>query len=202
MADRTWGSWTRPRSSRESRGVTTDAGDRILRVPGPACRLGRRLRRRPGRRTTAASSRRSSLVRALPLVVEHGRGAGRTLLGARPAAWWGFFWTFLVLEVLALVQIRPGRGGGSWGADKLARLDKLTLKYNEFLAKHEAAKLAGDPDAASFLKRAENLEKIMNRVAEDGRARGARRGDDPRDRPRPADRDAPGTGLLRQPALR
>ena len=79
---------------------------------------------------------------------------------------WGFFWTFLVLEVLALVQI--GRGWwGELGADKLARLDKLTLKYNEFLAKHEAAKLAGDPDAASFLKRAENLEKIMNRVAEE-----------------------------------
>ena len=79
---------------------------------------------------------------------------------------WGFFWTFLVLEILALVQI--GRGWwGELGADQLARLDKLTLKYDEFLAKHEAAKLAGDPDAASFLKRAENLEKIMNRVAEE-----------------------------------
>ena len=79
---------------------------------------------------------------------------------------WGFFWMFLVLEVLALVQI--GRGWwGELGSDKLARLEKLTAKYNEFLAKHEAAKLAGDPDAASFLKRAENLEKVANRVAEE-----------------------------------
>ena len=40
---------------------------------------------------------------------------------------WGFFWTFLVLEVLALVQI--GRGWwGELGADKLARLEKLTAK--------------------------------------------------------------------------
>ena len=79
---------------------------------------------------------------------------------------WGFFWTFLILEVLALVQI--GRGWwGELGADKLVRLERLTLKYNEFLAKHEAAKLAGDPDAASFLKRAENLQKIADRVAEE-----------------------------------
>ena len=61
---------------------------------------------------------------------------------------WGFFWMFLVLEVLALVQI--GRGWwGDLGADKLARLEKLTVKYNEFMQKHEAAKLAGDADAAS-----------------------------------------------------
>ena len=79
---------------------------------------------------------------------------------------WGYFWSFLVLEVLALVQI--GRGWwGELGADKLARLEKLNAKYNEFLAKHEAAKLAGDPDAASFLKRAENLEKVADRVAEE-----------------------------------
>ena len=79
---------------------------------------------------------------------------------------WGFFWTFLVLEVLALVQI--GRGWwGELGADQLARLEKLTAKYNEFLAKHEAAKLAGDADADSYLKRAENLEKVASRVAEE-----------------------------------
>ena len=85
-------------------------------------------------------------------------GAGRGL--------WGFFWMFLILEVLALVQI-----GRSWwgelGADKLTRLERLTAKHNEFLAKHEAAKLAGDPDAAVFLKRAENLDKIADRVAEE-----------------------------------
>ena len=79
---------------------------------------------------------------------------------------WGFFWMFLILEVLAFVQI--GRGWwGELGADKLARLERITAKINEFLAKHEAAKLAGDPDASAFLKRAENLEKVGNRVAEE-----------------------------------
>ena len=79
---------------------------------------------------------------------------------------WGYFWTFLVLEVLALVQI--GRGWwGDLGADKLARLEKLTTKKNEFLAKYEAATAAGDPDAAAFLKRAENLDKVAGRVAEE-----------------------------------
>ena len=78
----------------------------------------------------------------------------------------GFFWTFLVLEVLALVQI--GRGWwGELGADKLARVERLAVKYDEFMQKYEAAKLAGDSDANSFLKRAENLEKIANRVAEE-----------------------------------
>ena len=79
---------------------------------------------------------------------------------------WGYFWTFLVLEVLALAQI--GRGWwGELGADKLARLEKLGAKTQELLAKYEAAKLAGDSDAASFLKRAENLEKVAVRVAEE-----------------------------------
>ena len=85
-------------------------------------------------------------------------GAGRGL--------WGFFWTFLVLEVLALVQI--GRGWwGELGADKLARLEKLIAKHGEFMQKFETAKLAGDPDAASFLKRAENLDKVASRVAKE-----------------------------------
>ena len=79
---------------------------------------------------------------------------------------WGFFWMFLILEALAFVQI--GRGWwGDLGADKLARLERLSLKTNEFMARYEAAKLAGDPDAASFLNRAENLKKIAGRVAEE-----------------------------------
>ena len=51
---------------------------------------------------------------------------------------WGYFWMFLILEVLALVQI--GRGWwGDLGADKLARLERLNVKYDEFIAKYEAA---------------------------------------------------------------
>ena len=79
---------------------------------------------------------------------------------------WGYFWMFLILEVLALVQI--GRGWwGDLGADKLARLERLTLKSDEFRAKYDAAMLAGDPDAESYLNRAENLEKIAERVGEE-----------------------------------
>ena len=79
---------------------------------------------------------------------------------------WGYFWTFLVLEVLALVQI--GRGWwGELGADQLARLERLNLKSEEFMAKYEAAMRAGDPDAESYLNRAENLDKIAGRVAEE-----------------------------------
>ncbi len=79
---------------------------------------------------------------------------------------WGPFWIFLVLEVLAFVQI--GRGWwGDLGADKLARLEQLTLKSNEFMAKYEAALAAGDTDAASHLKRAENLQKIAAGVSEE-----------------------------------
>ena len=79
---------------------------------------------------------------------------------------WGYFWTFLILEVLAFVQI--GRGWwGELGADKLARLERINVKYDEFLAKYEAANLAGDPDAVSYLNRAENLKKIAGNVAEE-----------------------------------
>ena len=79
---------------------------------------------------------------------------------------WGYFWTFLILEVLALVQI--GRGWwGELGADKLARLERINIKYDEFMAKYEAANLVGDPDAISYLNRAENLKKIAGNVAEE-----------------------------------
>ena len=79
---------------------------------------------------------------------------------------WGYFWTFLILEVLALVQI--GRGWwGDLGADKIARVERLNIKFDEFRAKYESAKLAGDPDAISYLNRAENLKKIAGNVAEE-----------------------------------
>ena len=79
---------------------------------------------------------------------------------------WGYYWMFLILEVLALVQI----GRGSWGdlgASSLVRLERLNIKFNEFMTKYEAAKLAGDPSAKSYLSRADNLEKIARRVAEE-----------------------------------
>ena len=77
---------------------------------------------------------------------------------------WGLFWAFLVLELLALVQI----GNGLWGdlgADKLARIEKLTPKYELFYQKYTTALAANDPDAASYLKRAENLQKVIDRLS-------------------------------------
>ena len=88
--------------------------------------------------------------------------AGPFWAAARGA--WGAFWIFLVLEVLALVQI--GRGWwGDLGADQLARLERVTARSEEFLARWEAAKAAGDADAGALLTRAENLQKVATRVA-------------------------------------
>ena len=73
---------------------------------------------------------------------------------------WGFFWTFLVLELFAFVQI--GRGlWGELGADQLARYERLLVN----IAKREqqAADLiaAGQADEAeSKLAIAENLKKV------------------------------------------
>ncbi len=79
---------------------------------------------------------------------------------------WGYFWLFIVLEILAFVQI--GRGWwGDLGADQLARLERLSVKANEFMEKYDAARLANDPDAESYLNRAENLKKIATQVAEE-----------------------------------
>ena len=86
--------------------------------------------------------------------------------GAAYRGLWGYFWIFLILEVLALVQI--GRGWwGDLGAHELGRVERLTLKSNEFMAKYEVAKRAGDVDAASYLNRAENLKKIAGQVADE-----------------------------------
>ena len=81
---------------------------------------------------------------------------------------WGFFWTFLVLEILALVQIGKGLWG-ELGADKLARAEKLTSKYNEFYAQAEIAKAAGE-STDSLITRADNLKKVTERLMEEAAA--------------------------------
>ena len=82
---------------------------------------------------------------------------------------WGYFWTFMVLEILALVQIGKGLWG-ELGADKLARVEKLTDKYTETFAQAEAAKLAGDSGAEAIFTRAENLKKVADRLIEEAAA--------------------------------
>ncbi len=79
---------------------------------------------------------------------------------------WGYFWTFMVLEILALVQIGKGLWG-ELGAEKLARVEKLTDKYTEFYAQAEAAKLAGDSGADAIFTRADNLKKVADRLIEE-----------------------------------
>ena len=76
---------------------------------------------------------------------------------------WGYFWTFTVLELLALVQLGKGIWG-ELGADKLARVDTVTVKINSFMVKYEAAIAANSEDAAGFLKRAENLQKVVDKL--------------------------------------
>ncbi len=72
---------------------------------------------------------------------------------------WGFFWTFLVLELFALVQI--GRGlWGDLGADQMARFEKLSANIanreqqaRELLAGGDAAGAAAKQKIADNLKR-------------------------------------------------
>ncbi len=87
------------------------------------------------------------------------------LWGAMRGAW-GFFWTFLVLELFALVQI--GRGlWGELGADQLARYEKLlaNIARREQQAKELVA--AGDQaDADAKLKIADNLKRVAAEAKE------------------------------------
>jgi len=79
---------------------------------------------------------------------------------------WGFFWTFLVLELFALVQI--GRGlWGELGADQLARYEKLMENIANREAQAAELTAAGDPDgAASKLKIADNLRGAAEKALE------------------------------------
>ena len=77
---------------------------------------------------------------------------------------WGFFWTFMVLEILALVQIGKG-AWGELGADKIARIEKMQPKIQSFMDKYQAALAEGSEDAAGFLARSENLQKVADRLA-------------------------------------
>lgn len=73
---------------------------------------------------------------------------------------WGFFWTFLVLELFALVQL--GRGlWGELGADHLARYERLLVNIAKREQQAKDLIAAGDPtDAEAKLKIADNLKKV------------------------------------------
>lgn len=79
---------------------------------------------------------------------------------------WGFFWTFLVLELFALVQI--GRGlWGELGADQLARYDKLAANIANREQQVKDLLAAGDAaGAAAKQKIADNLKQVAETARE------------------------------------
>ena len=78
---------------------------------------------------------------------------------------WGFFWTFIVLELLALVQI--GRGlWGDLGADKVARAEKLLERSSSLYEKGKIALQNGEPDAQGLITTAGNLKRAAARLME------------------------------------
>ena len=82
---------------------------------------------------------------------------------------WGQFWIFLILELLAFVQI--GRGlWGDLGAAKLARADRLNDKWQELYEKGQAALQAGDEGAQGLIETAGNLKNAAARVTEEAAA--------------------------------
>jgi len=87
------------------------------------------------------------------------------LWGALRGAW-GFFWTFLVLELFVLVQL--GRGlWGELGADQLARYERLLTNIAKREQQAAEALAAGDAaDAEAKLKIANNLKKVAETAKE------------------------------------
>ncbi len=76
---------------------------------------------------------------------------------------WGFFWTFVVLELLALVQLGKGLWG-ELGAEQLARIEVISKKIDSFMVKYQDALASNSDDADGFLRRAENLQKVADRL--------------------------------------
>ena len=87
------------------------------------------------------------------------------LWGAARGAW-GFFWTFLVLELFAFVQI--GRGlWGELGADQLAKYEKLLTNIAKREQQAKDALAAGDQAAAdTATKVAGNLQRVADKAKE------------------------------------
>ena len=84
---------------------------------------------------------------------------------------WGFFWGFLILEIVAWVQI--GRGTwGELGAENLAQAARQEARAQDFLDRAEAARQAGE-DPSRFETLAENLLRAAERSRETAEAAAA-----------------------------
>ena len=76
---------------------------------------------------------------------------------------WGFFWIFIILEMLAWVQI--GRGiWGDLGADSIERYERLLNKAAERRAQAEAALAEGSDNAEGLNKIADNMLKAAEKA--------------------------------------
>jgi glycine betaine/proline transport system permease protein len=84
---------------------------------------------------------------------------------------WGFFWGFLLLEIIAWVQI--GRGWwGQLGADALDQAARQEERAADFLARAEAARESG-ADPTRFETLAGNLQRAADRSRETAEAAAA-----------------------------
>ncbi len=83
---------------------------------------------------------------------------------------WGFFWTFMVVELFALVQI--GRGlWGELGAEHLAKYEKLLANVAKREQQARDALAAGDQAAAdTATKVASNLARVAEKAKEQAEA--------------------------------
>jgi len=79
---------------------------------------------------------------------------------------WGFFWTFVVLELFAFVQI--GRGlWGELGADQLARFEKLSANIAKREQQARDLLAGGDAEAAAAKQKiADNLKRVAEGARE------------------------------------
>ena len=90
---------------------------------------------------------------------------------AASRAIWGMFWGFLILEMIAWVQI--GRGWwGDPGSALLERAEKQRERAQDFLEKAEAARQAGE-DPARFEKLAANIGSAAEKSEAQGLAANA-----------------------------
>ena len=84
---------------------------------------------------------------------------------------WGMFWGFLILEIIAYVQI--GRGAwGDLGADALAQAERQAARAQDFLDRAAAAAAAGE-DGSRFETLGNNLMRAAERSRETAEAAAA-----------------------------
>ena len=76
---------------------------------------------------------------------------------------WGYFWLFVLFELMAFVQL--GRGlWGDLGAPIVAEAGQLQKKAAELLAQAQTAREAGEDTAASMQASAENLTRAADEM--------------------------------------